>query len=221
MKKYFASAFFLVIVVLIITTISCKKQMASTGINYSATPNLPASPYPYLSKNNVDSNVATLGRVLFYDKRLSVNNAVSCGSCHKQALAFSDNVTFSQGYDGRLGKRNTLPIQNIVGFNSSQFGGGAAFQPNTSNQNTALSLFWDGRQNNLSNMVLNPVNNHIEMSMDDMTALCNRLQSTSFYPDLFNKAFGTTQISKENIAFALEAFVQCLQTKNSRFDKSI
>lgn len=200
------------------TTNSCRKNIPSTGIAYAQTPNLPAVPYPYLAKNGVDSNVATLGRVLFYDRRLSANQAVSCGSCHKQSIAFADNVSFSQGYDGRKTLRNTLPIQNINGFRAVDQGGNG--MPDLNNQ-IFLTLFWDGRQKNLSNMVMNPVNNHIEMSMDDMNSLCARLQQTSFYPDLFLKAFGSSTVTKENIAFAIEAFVQCLQSHHSRFDQSI
>src|SRR5436189_6188163 len=58
-----------------------------------------------------------LGRVLFYDKHLSVNASISCASCHKQILAFSDNVVFSRGFENRLTLRNSLPIQNIMNNN--------------------------------------------------------------------------------------------------------
>src|SRR5688572_24744195 len=95
------------------------------------TLDLPDQPYNYIAVNN---DVATLGRVLFYDTRLSVNNAISCASCHKQSIAFSDNVALSRGFENRLTSRNSLPIQNLgsVGF-GFPFG-------------SPPSLFWDGRE---------------------------------------------------------------------------
>src|SRR5437879_5138227 len=55
-----------------------------------------------------------LGRVLFYDNHLSVNNSISCASCHKQALGFADNVAFSNGFESRPTLRNAIPIQNLL-----------------------------------------------------------------------------------------------------------
>src|SRR5688572_30896219 len=91
---------------------------------------LPEVPYDYsgFGNNNNFNNLSTLGRVLFYDQKLSVNNSVSCGSCHLQSLAFSDNVAFSRGFENKLTLRNTLPVQNV------QSG----------------RLFWDGRETVLS-----------------------------------------------------------------------
>src|SRR5688500_701491 len=70
---------------------------------------LPATPYTYVDGGN--NNVPTLGRVLFYDRQLSINNSISCASCHKQALAFADNVAFSKGFGNKLTTRNSMPIQ--------------------------------------------------------------------------------------------------------------
>jgi cytochrome c peroxidase len=71
---------------------------------------LPQSPYHYFD-NGFNNQIPTLGRVLFYDAQLSVNNSVSCGSCHKQTLAFSDNARFSRGFDNRVTSRNSMSIQ--------------------------------------------------------------------------------------------------------------
>ena len=71
---------------------------------------LPSEPYEYFG----DANVATLGRVLFYDTKLSINNAISCASCHKQEIAFSDNKQFSRGFENRSTTRNSMPIQNLA-----------------------------------------------------------------------------------------------------------
>ena len=194
---------------------SCKKKIIQTNDAISAEPILPSTPYDYLSKTGVNNDVATLGRVLFYDTRLSVNNSTSCGSCHKQTLAFSDNTEFSQGFDGRKTRRNTLPIQNING-SIMTFNG----IPSINSQNT-VNLFWDGRASNLAKMTLMPVANHVEMHMDDLTQLCSKLNATNFYPTLFEKAFGNKNVTSENIALALTGFIQTLQSNNSKFDMSI
>jgi len=194
---------------------SCKKKIIQTNTATSAEPILPSTPYDYQSKTGVNNDVATLGRVLFYDTRLSVNNSTSCGSCHKQTLAFSDNTEFSQGFDGRKTRRNTLPIQNING-SIMTFNG----IPSINSQNT-VNLFWDGRASNLAKMTLMPVANHVEMHMDDLTQLCSKLNATNFYPNLFEKAFGNKNVTSENIALALTGFIQTLQSNNSKFDMSI
>ncbi|MEY2829302.1 MAG: hypothetical protein RIQ33_1160 [Bacteroidota bacterium] len=194
---------------------SCKKKLNLTNDISLSEPVLPATSYDYRTKTGVNNDVATLGRVLFYDKKLSVNNSTSCGSCHKQSLAFSDNTAFSKGFDGRKTRRNTLPIENISAFIVTLSG-----IPTLTNQNN-VSLFWDGRANNLAKMTLMPVANHIEMHMTDFNQLCTKLNATNYYPNLFEKAFGNKNVSSENIALALAGFIQTLQSRNSKFDKSI
>jgi len=201
--------------------IACKKNDLQSR-EPQGDPNLPATPYSYLDKHSVNDNLATLGRVLFYDQSLSVNDAVSCGSCHKQEFAFANNVKFDKGFNGLPLNRNSPSIQGIRGFFGSQ-----TFQfvndsfqmimtdssgmPTINNQNQVL-LFWDGRQRSVADMVLNPVLNHNEMNVPDFETLVNKLNGLSYYPDLFKKAFGNETITKERIAFALEGFISCLNT---------
>jgi cytochrome c peroxidase len=175
---------------------------------------LPESPYSYdtfdnggvLFFTNVSNNQATLGRVLFYDTHLSVNNAISCGTCHKQGLAFSDNVKFSQGFENHSTLRNTLPIQNIS--NTTFF-----------NSFNSPSLFWDGRANFLPSMVFMPMLNHVEMGMNDMNAIVQKVKSLSYYNDLFLKAYGSDEINAQNVGNALSNFVSALVSGNTRFDR--
>src|SRR4051812_15809184 len=98
----------------------CKKAEFSVD-EYSQTPMLPAVAYHY---TNSPDGVVTLGRVLFYDQKLSLNNSVSCGSCHQQSKAFCDNKQFSTGLQDQLTRRNTPSIVQHSG-----------------------KLFWDGRAN--------------------------------------------------------------------------
>lgn len=193
-----------------ISFIGCKKNKINS-VETNEEPALPETPYDYYSKHTVNTQLATLGRVLFYDKKLSTNNAISCGSCHKQEFAFADNVRFNKGFNGIDLKRNSPSIQGVKGFNSFFNATNATGIPTKNNQTTEL-LFWDGRQTSLVNMVLNPVLNHNEMNVPNFETLANKLSETRYYPQLFKNAFGTESITKENIAFALQSFIACLNT---------
>ncbi|MBK9736565.1 MAG: cytochrome-c peroxidase [Saprospiraceae bacterium] len=88
--------------------------------------NLPSKPFDYnirypgyintFVNTTIDYNKATFGRVLFYDKNLSSDRSVSCASCHKQAMAFSDNVAFSAGAEGKFTTRNSLALGSVINF---------------------------------------------------------------------------------------------------------
>src|SRR5688572_12415499 len=133
--------------------VSCNKTNFNTKPeDPQGDPALPSIPYDYESKHNVNNNYATLGRVLFYDKRLSVNDAVACASCHKQEFAFANNTRVDRGFDGQFLNRNSPSIQGFRGFSNQfpQFNGNT---PTANNQEKVL-LFWDGRQSNLADMVL-------------------------------------------------------------------
>jgi len=163
---------------------------------------LPAVPFDYQRTEN--DNAATLGRVLFYDRQLSLNNSVSCSSCHKQTFAFSDNVAKSVGFENKLTDRNSMPIQNIdnfgVGFPGFQF------------------LFWDGRETSLTQMVMKPIVNHIEMGFSDLDELSAKLSEVPYYKTLFTNAYGSDEITKEKIADALSTFLMQITSMNTAFD---
>ena len=215
----------LIIFVLSMNFVSCKKETKPAVLEtLNQEPELPLTAYNYAAKHGVNSGLATLGRVLFYDRNLSVNNAVSCGSCHKQEFAFADNVRFNKGFNGIDLKRNSPSIQGIKGFVNTPttvFVDGTwtttiNTMPDKSQQLPVL-LFWDGRQNNLADMVLNPVLNHNEMNLPDFETLIAKLKQTKYYPGLFTNAFGDDEISKERIAYALEGFISCLNTNENGF----
>jgi cytochrome c peroxidase len=202
---------FFCILMTLVGLVSCKKFLSKDfGANHSvlSSPVLPDVPFDYEGKHLVNNDMATLGRVLFFDNNLSTNNSVSCGSCHLQELAFASNQRFDKGFDGRELSRNTPSIQALRGFNHFD----QKMRPTMSNQAKGL-FFWDGRQDNLVDMVLNPVLNHREMNMPDFETLEKKLAETSYYPALFKAAFGESTIEKEKIAFALVCFIQCLDPK--------
>ncbi len=148
----------------------------------------------------VDDDVATLGRVLFYDKQLSLNNTISCGSCHKQTFAFADPVAGSVGFQGAVTPRNAMAIVNPILNNN---------------------FFWDSRVRSAEDLALEPVQNHIEMGMESLDKLAMKLERTSYYGDLFEQAFGTRAIHPEGLSTALAQFMRSMVSYESKFDKGM
>jgi cytochrome c peroxidase len=142
---------------------------------------------------------ATLGRVLFYDKKLSLTNNTACASCHLQEKGFADVTAFSRGFDGALTTRNSSAIINP--------GDDAIF-------------FWDARETNLKTMVTRPIENHIEMGMDNFDALEKKLGTLDYYQTLFENAFGDKQVTKERIAEAMSQFLTSMATTDAEFDRT-
>ena len=193
-------------------TLYCCNKASDTPQSIATSPNLPTAVADYYGGGvtNQLNYIATLGRVLFYDSHLSVNNAISCGSCHKQAAGFADNVALSLGDQNKLTRRNSLSIQDI-NADFSNFGDSIIFRQGS-------SLFWDGRENNLSTLILRPVTNHVEMGIADPSMLPAKLAAIPYYPALFNASFGSTQITPERISNAVAVFINTIKTGNSRFE---
>ena len=154
--------------------------------------------------NQISNAGATLGRVLFYDKRLSRNNTVSCSSCHQQAHAFSDSAIASLGVAGTTGRHSTrLP--------NARFG-------------TEVHFFWDERAATLENQATQPIRNAIEMGFSgtgvdpDFSDLISRLSATIEYPVLFNFVFGSPAIDETRIQNAIAQFVRSIQSFDSKYD---
>lgn len=144
---------------------------------------------------------ATLGRVLFYDKRLSTNQTVACASCHVQANGFSDPRQFSVGFNGGLTGRNSMGLSNARWYQRQKF-------------------FWDERAATLEDQTLRPIQDALEMGMT-LTALTNRLAAESFYTNLFTQAFGTPEVSAERISKALAQFVRSIVSVQSKYDVAL
>jgi cytochrome c peroxidase len=209
--------------------ISCDSEVDITKSYYSLEDyeilqkhlNLPEDPYNYDIKypDYITTNVrtqmnydeATLGRVLFYDKNLSADKSVSCGSCHKQELAFSDDVAFSQGVESRVTQRNSIALGSVINFNlyygSHVFG--------------SIPFFWDNSamtlQHQSKRTLANP--NEMNMHMSDVVARVNELP---YYKPLIKKAFGTTEeANEEQILNALAEFVNSITNYNTKFDEAV
>ncbi len=142
---------------------------------------------------------ATLGRALFYDVRLSGDNSLSCGSCHKQSLSFADDVALSDGINGQLTTRNSMQL-NDLGW-QAPFG-----------------FFWDMRSFSLQEGVLEPILAAHELGKE-MPTLINKLEATEDYPVLFEEAFGSSEINSERIGLALAQFIASMTTFNTKLDQ--
>jgi cytochrome c peroxidase len=150
--------------------------------------------------NNPLTNAGvTLGRVLFYDTRLSANNTVSCGSCHVQSHAFADPNRFSRGFKGGLTDRHAMTLANLRYHPRGRF-------------------FWDERGDHLETMVLMPIENRLEMGQD-LSKLPEILAGDPLYPALFEKAFGTREINNDRTAFALAQFLRSMVSYQSKYDE--
>jgi cytochrome c peroxidase len=190
MKKVFA--FFCLIVLIY----SCKKSIQDNNLNSLGRQLvLPENIYSYNDKINEGPKTnqkVTLGRVLFYDSFLSVNNNISCGTCHKQQFGFADNVAFNKGIWGKDLSRNSLAISG-----------------------EGNNLFWDGRVFSMKDLVLKPISNHDEM-FQDLSRLPEKLANNPNYPKLFEDAYGSSEISLSRISESLRLFCSALKPSNAK-----
>ncbi len=189
----------------------------------AATPDLPATPYiyddlqlplPYLFRisrgsivplpdttppENPTTNAgATLGRVLFYDTRLSAANTHSCGSCHRQAHGFSVTDRFGTGVFGEKTRRNPMGLSNVRYSWHNMF-------------------FGDLRTSTLETLALQPIQDPVELGSPLPVAI-SKLAATDFYPSLFAAAFGSPEITPERVSKALAQFLRSILSYQSRFD---
>jgi cytochrome c peroxidase len=164
----------------------------------------------YITKDNTPANNritdlgATLGRVLFYDKRLSLNNTVSCSSCHHQENGFSDTATASTGVAGTTG-RHSMRLIN------------ARFS-------TEQKFFWDERAASTEDQATKPIQDHVEMGFSGTDGdpgfadLVVKLSALEEYQVLFQGVFGDSTINEERVGKAIAQFVRSLQSFDSKYD---
>ncbi len=200
---------FLVVGVLIF--LSFMKVENNGIIDLSALDNYANQPIPnYINKDNTPGNnpitdaAATLGRVLFYDKKLSVDNTISCASCHQQAFAFSDPDIASTGVNGTT-NRHSMRLIN------ARFG-------------VEQQFFWDERANNLEEQTTQPIQDHAEMGFSgtngdpDIDSLISKMEDESYYQDLFTFVYGDNQVTELRIQRALAQFIRSIQSFDSKYD---
>lgn len=138
-----------------------------------------------------------LGRLLFYEKRLSDNGTLSCGTCHQQQLAFTDGQAFSLGTDGTPTPRSAMSLANLL---------------------WTRQFFWDGRAQGLEAQATQPLADPHEMNLAPEAA-ARRLQSIPLYPPLFKLAFDSDTITADRLLKAIAQFERTLVSGNAPYDR--
>ena len=190
---------------------------AALTVNLNALPNYAAPTWPahydaaVIGQNNappgnpVTDRGATLGRVLFHDRQLSINAAVSCASCHQRTNSLTDSERFSVGFNA-VDRTDT---------HSMRLGNSRFYLPGTA--------FWDKRASTIEAQSTQPIQNAVEMGFDaahgGITALITRMNGLRYYPELFRFVFGDTVITEDRMQRAIAQYVRSVVSTDSRFDQ--
>lgn len=196
MKKIIAS------IVISLVVISCsvdpeiKPEITKEEIKEIIPTGWP-TPYYNFSNNPLSVEKFTLGRYLFYDPILSLDNTISCGSCHQQYVAFANaGHDVSHGINGLLGKRNAPAIQNV---------------------NWLPTFMHDGGILNLEVQPLGPITNPIEMN-ENIGHVITKLSASAKYKQLFINAYGDDSITSQRMFKAMAQFMGTMYSYNSKYD---
>lgn len=186
---------------------SCSNENVETYVPTSSPLQIPPlfennilNPITPTNNPQTEEGIA-LGKKLFFDPILSGDNSQACANCHNPKNAFTDPKRFSDGINGSLGNRNSMPLFNLAWNYEEKF-------------------FWDGSVFSLEHQVFEPVSDPTEMA-SNWTQLEAELQQHPEYPDLFEKAFGTSTIDSNLVAKAIAQFERTLISSNSKFDKHL
>lgn len=147
--------------------------------------------------NPMTVDKVALGYLLYFDKRLSNDDTVSCATCHNPATGWTDRSPVSTGIKGQQGTRSAPTVVN------------AAYM---------FSQFWDGRAASLEEQALGPIINPVEMGQPDHSFMVNKLEKIHGYEPQFQKVFGEG-VTKENVSKAIAAFERTILAANSRYDR--
>lgn len=140
-----------------------------------------------------------LGKILFFDRRLSNSQQQACASCHNPELGWTDNIMHSFGHDRQTGNRNAMSVLNS-GY--------------------ASKLFWDGRAESLEAQALGPIENPVEMNLH-LDVAVDRIKSVEGYKALFKAAFGDEEVNKERISKAIATYERTIVSSSTPFDRFI
>ncbi len=151
------------------------------------------------SDNPIANEGVLLGRVLFYENKLSANGTISCASCHKQENGFSDTDVLSLGFNGGTTRRHSMGLANARFYQSGKF-------------------FWDERAETLEDQVLMPFQDPVEMGLT-LDQLVDLVSEQSYSASLFDDAFGDETVTVDRISKALAQFVRSLVSNTAKYDE--
>ncbi len=177
--------------------LACNAQAGSeqTGANISVP--LGLAPIVWPKDNPYTPEKAELGRVLYFDPRLSSDGSTSCATCHSPKYAFTDAMPVSIGIRSQRGNRSA---------------------PTIINRAYSLAQFWDGRASTLEEQAKGPIGNSMEMG-DSPEEMLKRLRSIAGYRAWFAKVFGTEDFTLDHVAQAIATFERTVLSGNSAFDR--
>lgn len=176
---------------------SCRRDKISRSVTpykLEIPSHFPDMPIP--ADNPMTVEGVELGRRLFYDKQLSRDNSISCGSCHSPQNSFSDPNQFSEGVDGQIGKRNSMALVNL-GWQTS--------------------FFWDGRSATLEEQILEPVKDPHEMDQSWTKTVSKLSQSVEYNNDFFT-VFGVEEFDSTHVVKAIAQFLRTMISGSSKYD---
>lgn len=193
-------------ITVLLVLFSCKKdeseECVSEVVSFDETPyelTLGSFPPPMTPEGfQLTNSKVQLGRMLFYETKLSSLNNQSCASCHGQADGFSDIDQFSEGSEGDFGDRQAMAVINLA-WNNNGF-------------------FWDGRSPSLAHQALQPIQNPLEMAETHANVI-SKLNEIQSYKNQFIRAFGDDEITADRMGKAMEQFMMTLVSNNSKYDK--
>lgn len=192
----------LLIVMVIIFSCSESSELASyesVSMDLELPSNFPDITYN-LENNPITEAGFELGKDLFYEGKLSLNNAIACAFCHEQAFAFTHHGhNLSHGVNGGIGFRNAQPIQNM------------AFQ---------TSFMWDGAASHLDLQPIIPLTSDVEMG-ESLSNVISKLKAEPYYQNQFSRAFEDGEVNTENMLKALSQFMLMMVSSNSKYDKYV
>jgi len=154
-------------------------------------------PVPVPADNPITPAKVALGKMLYFDNRLSKDGTISCATCHDPEMAWTEHTPTSTGIGNQVGGANSPTVIN------------AAY---------AKTQFWDGRAASLEEQALGPIENPIEMG-HELPAMIADLSKVSDYQAEFEKAFGDPEITSDRIAKAIASFERLVLSGNSPYDK--
>jgi cytochrome c peroxidase len=166
---------------------------------YAQPPKTPLGlpPLAWPPDNPYSRAKAELGRYLYFDKRLSADETLSCASCHVPKSGFTDNSAVSTGIKAQKGGRSA---------------------PTVINRAFSMAQFWDGRAASLEEQAKGPIANPIEMGMTH-GAVVERLARIAGYRPMFATAFGTDEVTIDRMAMAIACFERTVLSGNAPYDR--
>ncbi|MGB1000131.1 MAG: cytochrome-c peroxidase [Flavobacteriales bacterium] len=185
--------------ILVVACTDCPTDtFSTTTLNITKPAHFPA--FPNIEENQLTIEGVALGKALFYEKKLSGDNTMSCNTCHQQEQAFATTNAVEIGIDGLAGTRSSMPLFNLL-WNKEHF-------------------FWDGRAQTLGEQTQLPVEDPIEMHETWENAI-EELKQDPDYVTLFKKAYNSSadDISAFYAGDALRQFLKSMVSSNSKYDK--